>query len=214
MIFRVKCPLELYGNILSCGILGYPFYVNLQQGIQDSHIWRLSSSRQYTNNSAYDALFHGTILFEPCERIWKSRAPPKCNFFMWLVAHNRCWTADRLDKRGLPHPARSLFDQVDENLQHLLIKCVFARQLWFSILQHSGLSALAPQPPDLSLGCLFRLISSFCPPEAAANCQTPSFSARFCENRFGKNVQNQREHKIDSVVTKVGICHFLDSKPY
>jgi hypothetical protein len=146
MIFRVKCPLELYGNILSCGILGYPFYVNLQQGIQDRHIWRLSSSGQYTNNSACDAQFQDAILFEPCERIWKSRAPPKCNFFLWLVAHNRCWTADRLEKRGLPHPARSLCDQVDENLQYPLIKCVFARQLWFSILQHAGLSALALSP--------------------------------------------------------------------
>jgi hypothetical protein len=63
---------------------------------------------------------------------------PNVIFFMWLVAHNRCWTADRLEKRGLPHPARCpLCDQVDENLQHLLIKCVFARQLWFSILQHT-----------------------------------------------------------------------------
>jgi hypothetical protein len=97
MIFRVKCPLGLYGNILSCGILGYPFYVNLQQGIQDRHIWRLSSSGQYTDNSVCDAQFQDAILFEPCERIWKSRAPPKCNFFMWLVAHNRCWIADRLE---------------------------------------------------------------------------------------------------------------------
>jgi hypothetical protein len=31
---------------------------------------------------------------------------------------------------------------------------------------------------------LFRLISSFWPPETVADCQTPSFSSRFCENRF------------------------------
>ena len=24
------------------------------------------------------------------------------SFFMWLVAHNRCWTADRLVRWGLP----------------------------------------------------------------------------------------------------------------
>ena len=72
--------------------------VVLQEGVPDRHIWRLSTTGQYTAKSAYDALFQGAICFEPYERIWKSWAPPKCRFFMWLVAHNRCWTADRLAK--------------------------------------------------------------------------------------------------------------------
>jgi hypothetical protein len=55
--------------------------VNLQVGVQDKHIWRLSSSGQYTARSAYDALFQGLFLSE-YERIWKSWAPPKCRFFM------------------------------------------------------------------------------------------------------------------------------------
>ena len=70
--------------------------VVLQEGIPDRHIWRLSASGEYTAKSAYDALFEGALSFAPYERIWKSWAPPKCCFFMWLVAHNRCWTADRL----------------------------------------------------------------------------------------------------------------------
>jgi len=72
--------------------------VVLQEGVPDRHIWRLSTTGQYTAKSAYDALFQGAICFEPYERIWKSWAPPKCRFFMCLVAHNRCWTADRLAK--------------------------------------------------------------------------------------------------------------------
>jgi len=82
--------------------------VVLQEGVPDRHIWRLSTTGQYTAKSAYDALFQGAICFEPYERIWKSWAPPKCRFFMWLVAHNRCWTADRLAKQGLPHHDRCL----------------------------------------------------------------------------------------------------------
>ena len=71
---------------------------------------------------------------------------------MWLVAHKRCWTADRLDKRGLPHHDRCLLcDQHEESIQHLLIGCVFARQFWFPLIQQVGLSALAPQPSDTSL---------------------------------------------------------------
>jgi hypothetical protein len=65
------------------------------QDIPDKHIWRLSSSGLYTAKSAYEALFQGSIPFEPYQQIWKTWAP-RCRFFMWLVAHNRCWTADRL----------------------------------------------------------------------------------------------------------------------
>ncbi|AQL03931.1 K(+) efflux antiporter 4, partial [Zea mays] len=40
---------------------------------------------------------HGfTILY--FARVWRSWAPPKCCFFIWLVAQNRCWTVDRLAK--------------------------------------------------------------------------------------------------------------------
>jgi hypothetical protein len=35
--------------------------VELQVGVQDKHTWKLSTSRQYTSKSAYDALFQGAI---------------------------------------------------------------------------------------------------------------------------------------------------------
>ena len=116
--------------------------VELQDGASDKHIWRLSSSGVYIAKSACDALFEGAISFAPYERIWKSWAPPMCCFFMWLTAHNRCWTAlDRLARRGLTHTDRCLLCDQEENIQHLH---VFARQFWFELLQIVGLAALAP----------------------------------------------------------------------
>jgi hypothetical protein len=83
--------------------------VVLQPGTSDSHIWRLSASEQYSTKSAYKA-----IAFEPAERVWKTWAPGKCKFFMWLVKHNRCWAPDRLAKRGMDHPeCCSLCDLLD-----------------------------------------------------------------------------------------------------
>jgi len=56
-----------------------------------------------------------------------------------------------LVQRGLPHPSECpLCDQEDEDIQHLLIGCVFARQFWYSLLHRVGLSILTPQATELS----------------------------------------------------------------
>lgn len=50
-----------------------------------------------------------------------------------------------LAKRGLPHPTACLLcDQAEESIQHLLVSCVFSRQVWFLILHHLNLDGLAP----------------------------------------------------------------------
>jgi hypothetical protein len=121
--------------------------VILMLGVPDRHYWCLSQSGQYSAKSAYEALFHGSTYFGAFERIWKTWAPPKSRFFLWLAAHDRCWTADRLAKWNLPHPSLCpLCDQEEETINHLLVECVFSRQLWFILLQQMGLAALAPQP--------------------------------------------------------------------
>jgi hypothetical protein len=123
----------------------------LQPEREDKHIWRLSSNGQYSAKSAYEGFFLGATPFAPWELIWKTWAPPKCRFFMWLVAHNKCWTADRLARRGLPRPGCCpLCDQEEETINHLLVACVFAREFWFHLLRQVGLQALSPQPGENS----------------------------------------------------------------
>lgn len=61
--------------------------VALHPGVKDSRVWRFSSSKGYSGKSAYDQMFEKATLFKPWERIWKSWAPSKCQFFLWLVAH-------------------------------------------------------------------------------------------------------------------------------
>jgi hypothetical protein len=111
---------------------------------EDKHILLLSSSGFYCAKSAYAVFFLGATTFKPWERIWKTWAPSKCKFFMWLVAHGRC-SADRLAKKGLPHPQFCpLCDQEEETLNHLLVSCVFSREVWFQIMKSVGLQHLAP----------------------------------------------------------------------
>jgi len=122
----------------------------LQPTVPDQHKWKLSISGTYSSRSAYNAFFFGSIRSAPWKRIWRSWAPLRCKFFVWLAINNRCWTADRLAKRGLPHPpACPLCDQAEENIQHTLISCVFARQIWTMIFQKLDLLSFAPQGSNI-----------------------------------------------------------------
>jgi hypothetical protein len=119
--------------------------------VEDAHAWRLSISSQYSAKSAYEAFFIGSTTFRPWERIWKTWAPKTCRFFMWLATHNKCWTTDKLARRGLPHPTRCPHcDQEEETINHLLVLCVFAREFWFVLLWKVGLQALSPQQDEPS----------------------------------------------------------------
>jgi hypothetical protein len=87
------------------------------------------------------------VEFEHYKRIWKTWAPPKCRFFLWLATHRKCWTVDKLEKRGLDHLERCpLCDQERETIDHLLVASAFYRECWFLLLRQFGLQVLAPQP--------------------------------------------------------------------
>ena len=98
--------------------------LTLQQEVTDRFRWKLTQSGTYTSKSAYAAFFVGTIKFAPWKKIWKSWAPLRCKFFIWLAINNRCWTADCLVKRGLPHSEACPFcGQEEETIQHILVGC-------------------------------------------------------------------------------------------
>jgi hypothetical protein len=53
--------------------------------------------------------------------------------------------ANRLARHGMDHPDRCpLCDQQDETVQHILVACVFTREVWFRTLSRLGLQHLAP----------------------------------------------------------------------
>ena len=119
--------LVIRGGLSWIGIRQFLYLWDCVQGIElteheDRHIWNLEAWGCYSSKSAYRAFFVGSVTFEPWRRLWKSWAPNNCKVFLWLAIRNRCWTANRLAKRGLSHPDQCpLCDREDETIQHLLV---------------------------------------------------------------------------------------------
>ena len=105
--------------------------VQLSENQEDTLTWRWTANGQFSSCSAYTATLTANIKPLFANLAWSSDAPPKCQFFVWLAAQERCLTADNLAKRGWPHnPLCSLCLQEPESATHLLTTCSFAKEIW------------------------------------------------------------------------------------
>uniref|UniRef100_A0A453IBL6 Reverse transcriptase zinc-binding domain-containing protein n=1 Tax=Aegilops tauschii subsp. strangulata TaxID=200361 RepID=A0A453IBL6_AEGTS len=77
--------------------------VQLREEIVDSISWSWERSGEFSARSAYAARFAGRQVSPTAAFTWRSKTPLRCRFFAWLAIMNRCWTSDRLARRGLPH---------------------------------------------------------------------------------------------------------------
>jgi hypothetical protein len=123
--------------------------VQLPLGVPDQLQWRWSPNGTYSSRSAYAALMFEQLVIPGARELWKTHAPNKCRFFIWLVLLRRCWTADRRFRRGLQADnSCALCSQEPELVDHLVIQCVFSREVWFSALRRCGWHHLAPSADD------------------------------------------------------------------
>jgi hypothetical protein len=73
-------------------------------------------------------------------------------FFFWLAMQDRCWTHNRRHRHGISDDATcTLCLQLDESIDHLIIACVFSREVWLLTLQKCGWPELAPVADEVWL---------------------------------------------------------------
>ena len=101
----------------------------------DSFTWPWARSNAYTASSTYGMLVQGRIRFRLVEPIWRCAAAPKCKLFAWLAVQHRIWTSDRRVRHGLQEQTCPCFVclQEEDTAEHILIQCVFAREIWFRV---------------------------------------------------------------------------------
>ena len=125
--------------------------IQLDENSTDAICWKWTSDKVFTTASAYRSFFIGQHPVEGARLLRKTRAPAKCKIFIWLVIHDRCWTAARRKKHGLQDDDTCvLCAQMSETIDHLLIACPFTREVWFRLLRRLGWETLAPDSQSTS----------------------------------------------------------------
>lgn len=110
--------------------------VQLLPGVPDRFCWRWSNDNLYSAASAYSAMFIGSSRPVGAKQLWKTSAPPRVEFFFWLLLHGRCWTAVRRWRPGLQSTNEHILcAQASETMDHLLLECVFTREIWSVVLR-------------------------------------------------------------------------------
>jgi hypothetical protein len=62
--------------------------------------------------------------------IWRLKVPLKIRIFMWFLNKKVLLTKDNLTKRNWTGSKKCAFCTADESIEHLFIKCPFARLIW------------------------------------------------------------------------------------
>jgi hypothetical protein len=114
---------------------------------QDSFRWKGALSGNYSARGTYNLLCLGQVGFDMAEPIWRSHAPLKCKIFAWLALNYRLWTSDRRQRHGLQTStdACAVCLQDVDCLDHVLVQCSFAKQVWFGCLRRARLRLPEPQ---------------------------------------------------------------------
>jgi hypothetical protein len=119
--------------------------VVLVEGQEDTIVWSLTSDGQYSAKSAYSMQFEGKTRCLAAAQTWKTKAPPKCKFFLWLMLKDRIWTAARLQRRGWPNEyfCQMCFRNL-ETTEHLFCECHVTRKIWEEVASWIQAPSLLP----------------------------------------------------------------------
>lgn len=119
--------------------------IDLDTTEEDSIIWTLESSGEYSARSAYAIQFAGNIQSNHPRVIWNVWASPRHKFFVWLLLQNRLWTAARLQLRGWDNNYFCVLCERNlETAHHLFFECPCSTVVWQAMATWSQCNSLNP----------------------------------------------------------------------
>jgi hypothetical protein len=97
----------------------------------------------------------------PWKSVWRVKVPPKVAFFIWLAAHGKNLTIDNLHRRKIWVLDWCLMcKRAGESVDHLLLHCEYASELWSFIFCIVGMHWVMPCKVSELPACWRRTASS------------------------------------------------------
>ncbi len=119
--------------------------ISVDLASRDEILWKVAPDGVFSVRSAYSLFSAGKTRCPLGKIIWKSRAPVRCKFFMFLAVRNACLTADNLQRRGWKlAPVCHLCSNDGETCQHIFMGYSYTQQIWGRVRTRLGLSCSSP----------------------------------------------------------------------
>ena len=107
----------------------------IQSNLQDSLIWKVTSSGSYTVKACYLHPKGGVNHEAPVKILWNPCVPTKVGFFAWEVWWGKVLTMEQVKRRGHQLASKCSFcGNAKESLEHLLVHCPLIWDLWTALL--------------------------------------------------------------------------------
>jgi hypothetical protein len=125
------------------------YSISARHGEGDRLVWNPSKKGLFEVRSFYEELIRKDDPSFPSffgKNIWRVKAPTRVAFFVWLAAFGKILTHDNLRKMNvIVIEWCCLCKKSGEFIDHLLLHCEIARNLWSYILILFGVEWVMPQ---------------------------------------------------------------------
>uniref|UniRef100_A0A2N9IB72 Reverse transcriptase zinc-binding domain-containing protein n=1 Tax=Fagus sylvatica TaxID=28930 RepID=A0A2N9IB72_FAGSY len=112
---------------------------------EDRLCWRGSSKEGFQVRSYYKYLLPTAGIAVPWKRIWKTNAPPRVAFFVWVAAMGRILTTDNFQRRHvMVLDWCCMCKENGESISHLLLHCSAAMEIWSFMFSIFGIQWVMP----------------------------------------------------------------------
>ena len=113
---------------------------------EDKLLLKNDKEKGFSVKSMYKGFDPSPAFDFPYRLVWNPVVPPKIRVFAWEATWGKVLTLNQLKRRGMTLVNRCfMYEEDEENIDHLLIHCKSAKMLWNLFLSIVGTSWVFPQ---------------------------------------------------------------------